>query len=103
VCIDMPTSLCSSDRLVLVTAHGRVTSGYPTIELCACARYLTARLHSFAVTRLILDLTFHCYIVLGVTCPLVIHLKGTLTFVGLFTSLVIGDVLMEHRVLLVLY
>jgi hypothetical protein len=33
----------SSDRLVLVTAHGRVTSGCPTIELCACARYSTAR------------------------------------------------------------
>ncbi len=63
----MLTSLCSTDRLVLLTVHGPVTSGCPTIELYACTRYFTVRPHSFAVTRLIQDLTFRCYIFLGVT------------------------------------
>jgi hypothetical protein len=102
-CASLCSSLCSSDWLVR--------------WLLAVVSHRDVRLLNYARAqgRLPLGCTrslyrgwfwispFFRYIILGVTCPLVIHLISPNLCWGLFTFLVLGNVFLEHQVLLALY
>jgi hypothetical protein len=103
-CASLCSLLCSSDRLVhwwllAVVSHrdvrllnyARAHGGLPL----GCTRSLYRGWFWIS--------PFHRYIILGVTCPLVIHLISPNLCWGLITFLGLGNVYLEHRVLLVLY
>ena len=78
-------------------AQGRVTSDYPTIELCARARSFTGGRCKSEMLQLSLLHLPRC------NCPLVHTLVTLASLKGLFTLLVLGDVLMEHQSIISTY